>query len=68
MVFTFKVDCDVKSAGPKSYGKNANRMYEPEPDRTLKQAWEAQGKIEAMSSAPENLVEVFTKQNLLVSY
>jgi hypothetical protein len=63
--FSFKVD-DVSSAGPKSYGQNKDRMYEPKPDRTLKQAWQQYGTIEAMSAEPDGLVEVFTKQNLLV--
>jgi len=75
--FTFKVD-NVSSAGPESYGQNNNPSYERikkrrmfdghevKPDRTLQEAWQRFGIIEAMSAEPEGLVEVFTKQNLLV--
>ena len=65
MPFTFKVE-NVSSAGPKSYGKNKDRMQEPHKSHTLKQAWEKQGIIEAMSPPPQHVVETFTKQNLLV--
>eukprot|EP00111_Clytia_hemisphaerica_P002244 TCONS_00006290-protein len=65
MPFTFKVE-DVKSAGPKSYGKNHSRMFEPQQGQSLEEAWKQHGIIEAMSDAPKNVVETFTKQNLLV--
>ena len=65
MPFTFKVE-NVKSSGPKSYGKNRSQMYEPHQSQSLEEAWKKHGIIEAMSEAPENVVETFTKQNLLV--
>mmetsp|Transcript_21402 Transcript_21402/g.42858 ORF Transcript_21402/g.42858 Transcript_21402/m.42858 type:complete len:478 (-) Transcript_21402:51-1484(-) len=67
---TFVVEPNIASAGPGSYGKNKNRHREVGKSDTLAKAWEkmatAQGSVEAMSPAPAQTVEVFTKQNLFV--
>ena len=67
--FTFVVEPGVQSAGPNSYGRNPSRMREPrgqmQAPRTIEEAWQTIGSVEAMSEPPPNTVAVFTKQNLL---
>jgi len=73
---TFVVEEGIKPSGPGSYGKDPNRMREPERKEkyrkkgagNLEDAWAelGKGKVEAMSSEPAGTVAVVTKQNLLV--
>jgi len=67
---TFVVEPHITSAGPGSYGKNTNRHREMGKSDTLTEAWtkitQGRGSIEAMSPAPYNTVETFTKHNLFV--
>eukprot|EP00555_Chaetoceros_dichaeta_P002059 CAMPEP_0198248910 /NCGR_PEP_ID=MMETSP1447-20131203/562_1 /TAXON_ID=420782 /ORGANISM="Chaetoceros dichaeta, Strain CCMP1751" /LENGTH=224 /DNA_ID=CAMNT_0043933407 /DNA_START=16 /DNA_END=690 /DNA_ORIENTATION=+ len=67
---TFVVEPQITSAGPGSCGKNTNRHREMGRSDTLTEAWTkmipGRGSIDAMSPAPYNTVETFTKHNLFV--
>jgi len=65
---TFVVEPNIPSAGLGLYGKNKARHREIGTSDMLAEAWAkmatARGSVEAMSPAPAQTVEVFTKQHL----